>query len=168
MIYGFLHIYTAKEWRNIITQQVGKMKVCGLLDKTDTIYCGVVGTKVFEPIEDCMKIMYDSPNLNLLEVKTLYMLWQLCRSLDCQVFFIHTKDLSNGWRRQMEHSILVRHNLCLKFLNEGADIVAADWSCKGNFWWANSSFIKTLPAPDQCCAEDWLSKGKPTIIELEI
>jgi hypothetical protein len=76
---------------------------------------------------------------------------------DAQVLYLHSKGVSRGvnknieaWVNYMEYFLIENYQNCLEKLKE-YDTVGVDFYDKpmkhysGNFWWANSSYVKTLP-----------------------
>lgn len=113
------------------------------------------------------------------------------------VLYIHTKGVTHkdsvaqaDWRTMMEYYTITRWKDCVKELAE-SDAAGANWhlgeghmgatskTCggeeviphfSGNFWWANTTYLKTLPvlypliSKYQC--EFWIGKGHPIVSEL--
>lgn len=102
-----------------------------------------------------------------------------------KILYLHTKGVTTpnnqciiDWRRYMTYFNVERYQDCLDALNSfdacGVDFVeepAKHFS--GNFWWSNSTYIKTLPSIDEISnpnypsilttrhnAEFWLGMGK--------
>lgn len=82
----------------------------------------------------------------------------------------HTKDCIRAWREYMEYFMLEEYEACFKALDGDKDICGVeyrtfpDFHFSGNFWWANNSYLKTLPpieslAPDRRLAEFWPCYG---------
>jgi len=84
------------------------------------------------------------------------------------ILYIHTKGVCykeghhfyenvNDWIDMMLYFLLEKHDLCLKLLNNGYDTIGCNYSnyyengneitpphYSGNFWWANTNYIKQL------------------------
>jgi hypothetical protein len=73
------------------------------------------------------------------------------------VLYLHTKGVStpynecvNDWRKYMSYFNIIKYKDCIKIL-ENYDTCGVDLReypvlhYSGNFWWANSSYIKKLP-----------------------
>jgi hypothetical protein len=61
-------------------------------------------------------------------------------------------DLYPEWRHLMTHYNITNWRECVKYLQEGYDTVGIEWQTNpvphwsGNFWWANSRYIESLPS----------------------
>jgi hypothetical protein len=100
---------------------------------------------------------------------------------DYNIWYAHTKGASNcrpdvdnriqnnirDWRENMAYFIIGDHKKCTEILNQGADVVGTlKWVdpvskipfFMGNWWWASSRHIKSLPplAIDDRKTEGWL------------
>ena len=103
-----------------------------------------------------------------------------------------TEQAQTDWRHYMEHFIIEKHEVCLKEL-ENVDVVGVNWTksaekqaysilygemkyqpvtphFSGNFFWATSKYIRTLPKlfPINCRydCEFWLGQNQPSVSEL--
>jgi len=121
---------------------------------------------------DKFKIVYKSKNLNEYEFPALRLIKNIAIGGDCNICYIHTKGVSinennmsfyhgsndinhlkncvNDWRKYMEYFILDNYKNCIDQLNIydacGVNLVESPQKhFSGNFWWANSSYIKKLP-----------------------
>jgi hypothetical protein len=111
------------------------------------------------------------------ETSTLQKIWNDCNeaSDDFEVLYFHAKGVTSlkrhldkndndfgydvlinyfHWRKFLDWSVLENHANCLDILSEkNVDIVGANYTrwpsphFSGNYWWANSSYIKTLSSP---------------------
>lgn len=58
------------------------------------------------------------------------------------------------WRKHLNYFVLEKYQDCWNKLNEGFDVTGSNFGpwpsnhYSGNFWWANSEYIKTLPDPN--------------------
>lgn len=127
------------------------------------------------------KVVYGGEDTSPCEWPTLLTLRNRCASEECDVWYVHTKGASfrNGmygafirrsvadWRGVMSEVVLHRHAECKKAL-EAADAVGAYlWPAPyrhfpgkffaGNFWWATSLHINSLPVltPDNLKDREW-------------
>lgn len=94
---------------------------------------------------------------NYYEGTTLLKLYDECSSYD-NVGYIHSKGMTslskqvNRWRKVLEYGVIERWHDNINALNKGYDVSGIIWNYdsyhfSGNFWWAKSSYIKTLPRP---------------------
>jgi hypothetical protein len=99
---------------------------------------------------------------------------------ECYVLYLHTKGLSADrnspqyessykWRMQMMSACVWRWRECVHQLGKGMESVGQRWDdatngsyWAGNFWWATSAFLNTLPAVgwgSRFDAETWIGTG---------
>src|SRR5262245_35566739 len=175
--YGFMHVAAIKKWRDIVVEQLELLQRSGLLASTRSLLVSALGD---EPVEEFLslsnvQLVYRSPDIKEYEFPTLERLQTLCQEQDCRVYYIHTKGVVSqdscppvvSWRRYLQHFIIERFQDCLKQL-ETHDICGVEWlnepepHFSGNFWWANSTYIRTLPlvrtlnTKDRQQAEFWI------------
>lgn len=182
-IYMFYHLYEAdsSSW-NKIDSLIKYIEKIGLLDHIETVYIGVN-----RPLEKsewcCLKDLPDNVEIfNFVEnitseYNTLKMLKDRCDNKDCYVLYMHSKGNVNpnsasnkftkDWVRYMEYCNLTNFTLCLRgLILDGVDTVGTELTSfegghfyAGNFWWANSDYIKTLDFrldDDRYYYERWL------------
>jgi hypothetical protein len=115
--------------------------------------------------------IYSSSNLIEFEYPTLFLLQEFCMTHDVYVLYFHTKGVSDPdntrkilWRERLVQKTILEHATCISLLNKGCDISGSGWKehpyndmipvpytifkyshFSGNFWWANSLYICTLP-----------------------
>ena len=100
----------------------------------------------------------DTGASNIYEGQTLKLLYDRCQLADINVLYFHSKGvLNNGavsvanWREILNHFCINEWAECVSQLQH-ADVVALKEGSvlnivSGNFWWANSNYIKSLPDP---------------------
>ena len=190
MIYGFQHICTIGNWKDVVLEQQKKIYQSGLYEKAEKIFCGVVGPIDFQlspEKSEKFEIVYSSENVEEYEFPTLAFMYDFCKkNLDAQIFYIHTKGVSNlgsrprrDWRRVLEYFIIERFEDCLNELQK-VDIVGINWRegpqrritphFSGNFWWARASHIAFLPnfldETVRFNAEFWIGRSYALAAEL--
>lgn len=157
-IFGFMHVAMINHWRQIVDEQVLKLRASGLWDRTERLFVGLLGSAPDEfPLQDPRILpMYFGTDYTPAELPTLAALQQFCRTRDCLVYYVHTKGVfapANGtrdWRRSMEHFVITRHQDCIAALAD-QDLCGINWHsswCRffgGNFWWARSDYLRSLP-----------------------
>ena len=130
-------------------------------DKVNIIV-SCVGTK--RDNEPWFQENYYSDNFIEGELFTLKKLKLFCDNLNSNipVAYINTKGTFNGfnnpciidWRQYMTYFILEKMEICINEIYNGYDAVGVDWNeipnkhFSGNFWWASSEYIKSLPPAD--------------------
>ncbi len=92
-----------------------------------------------------------------------------------------THEYNARWRYDMELVVLRRWRECVGFLESGYQTAGHRWYesftgnyYAGNFWWATSNYLATLPViqpAGHLCggryeAETWIGKGNPRHINL--
>ena len=114
------------------------------------------------------------------------------KTVDCNILYLHTKGISyndddqkeNDWIDMMLYFLVEKFELCLEKLQQGIQTIGCNYYDEkikirnpkcfgGNFWWADSQYISTLPSliektenvnPND--AEFWLCKNNPSVYEL--
>lgn len=113
------------------------------------------------------------PNRISTENFTLAKIYENSQTENMRVCYIHSKGVTSGmrldknsinqhknyfnWRHYLNWGILENWKKCVKALEE-YDVVGVNFNSNpmshysGNFWWANSAYIKNLPNPSKL---DW-------------
>lgn len=157
-VFGFMHVAMTNHWKEIVEEQVLKMRASGLWEKTERLFVGLLGPRPDEFTFADPKIlpMYFGVDYAPAELPTLGALQRFCRTQDCLVYYVHTKGAfspGNGtrdWRRSMEHFAITRHEDCILALADH-DVCGINWHsswCRffgGNFWWARADYVRSLP-----------------------
>lgn len=160
-IIGFYHIGIIGRWSEIYKLQKSYLKETGLYDKTSQIYIGTSGNDVRDTLDldDKMKIVCVENNINYGETKTIKTIYDYScnRTEPCKIWYIHTKGASytkpemieivDSWRNYLEYFVIGKHDKCESML-DNYDACGTEFCNKnffsGNFWWANSDYIKTI------------------------
>jgi len=174
-IYGFMHIATMNNWKDVVNELMDFTKKNGLFDKTSLLTQVVIGPERFLiKKRKKIKVVSFGPKLDQYEYPTLLTLWERCMSSDEEfyVYYVHTKGVSYGpnaksdvWRRVMATAILSKGwRDCVKTLDSGQDtcgIMMRNSHYSGNFWWSKASYIRTLKRPlrskNRFVHERWLN-----------
>ena len=150
----FIHVATIGRWREVFEEQIQLIKYSGLYDLLDSIYISVLGDG-FDYKDEKLQIIYSSIDLLEWEFPTLDKLWEFACQEDMNILYIHGKGASEykecieDWRHYLQYFLIERHEDCLRHLEE-YDICGCDWLGShyfGNFWWARSSYLRTLKSP---------------------
>jgi hypothetical protein len=95
---------------------------------------------------------------NVYEGQTLKLLYDRCHAADIDVLYFHSKGISNNglasvanWREILNYYCITQWANSVKHLQQ-VDVVGLKETSElnilsGNFWWATSSYIKSLPDP---------------------
>jgi hypothetical protein len=178
-IYGFIHVAMINHWRDILDNQIAKLKSSRLFDITKRILICGVGEGSICISHPKISVIHISTDLRSYEYPTLHLLYNYCvKYQDSLVWYIHSKGTSYSdkrhewWRLEMEHYIIEKHNSCMDLLENyntcgcmlsGPKDGLKDTFYAGNFWWARADYIKTLPPiqalDNRWYAEVWISKG---------
>jgi hypothetical protein len=171
----------------IVTEQLSAIHLSGLSDNTSLFHIGVNGTD-----EDTFMIAMMEPKASVnkngpgtAELPTMKVMQDWCKvNPGWHVLYLHTKGaIHNGnpvmdqWRRCMERACVWNWKECINAMeNNGTESCGAHWLTPevhpfigntaywgGNFWWAKSDFINTLPTIDVSLsryeAEVWIGRG---------
>lgn len=172
----------------IVTEQLAALNVSGLSRRAQHIEIGVTGSELDHFMIKGMAPLGAHVAHNLTgvgELPTMKMMQDFCRDHHgWYVLYIHTKGaIYKGfqqfvdWRHCMENAVIWRWESCYKDLEAGVDSCGAHWLTParypiignvpywgGNFFWAKSNFLNTLPPidvnADRYQAEVWIGKGK--------
>lgn len=162
-IVGIYHICPINHWKQVVEEMINDIKMSGLYDAMTTLYCSVIGEyDEYDILDNDPKIVvineYTDPKEY--EFPSLKLLWEHCKKEDSYVFYIHTKGVSYdinsksvNWRRAMCEKILIDWKTRISELENGALTTGYNLKVKyklhyaGNFWWANSKYVRLLKEP---------------------
>lgn len=192
---GFWHILMVNHYESIIKEQLNEIVVSGLYDAVDEIFVGCVGDK--KNIDSVRAIFFahnkiristHQSNVKKFEFPTLSLIQKKASQIhekDFFCFYIHTKGVTypnsphyeggNAFRAFLNHYVITKWKDCVKLLYNGRDVAGAGWidsgefptHFRGNFWWANSEYIKSLPElssidkKNRFMAEFWIGSNDP-------
>jgi hypothetical protein len=183
------HIYCVGDYKEIVKSQVKRLRESGLYDWCDIMEVTCVDTKEnFEGIDQIFdgmgKINVFKTNRNSFEYWGIKKVWDLSQTNDGQVFYFHSKGVSNTytnlktneindwkvsgisyWREMLEYFLIDNFNECLKTLDskDNCGVTCNGGWFWGNFWWSNLSFIRNNSEPvfgDRWYFEAWLNQGR--------
>ena len=168
----FYHICELGNWKQIVDEQLNLIKSTGLYDKAESINIGFLGDKnnIIPYLDNKIKLVYHSNNKKEYEMPTINKLNEFCKNAkdEYYVLYLHSKGTSRdnninvlNWRRMMEYYLIENYKKCISFLKSydtiGCNIClqSKPYECpidkekhshhySGNFWWANSKYIKKL------------------------
>jgi hypothetical protein len=172
-LFVFWHQYLINDWQRIVDFQFSKLVTSGLYNSCEKITCGVVCSPeniehhktliknlAYINIVDPKKIEIHYSHENTFEYLTLKMLQDFSKDNDAYVLYFHTKGVScpvsytkikikkEKKRTHMENINIIRWRECVEKLDEGNMCCGTNKRRKffvGNFWWANTDWIKKLP-----------------------
>jgi hypothetical protein len=176
----FFHVYLQKGYTHILLSKFKKFQASGLYGKTNKIYLTLFGdvdnNKEF--LND-LKELYPKIEYAVItnkefhsEPDTLNFMLKKAKEYtsNTPMLYVHTKGISHtnpiikrnidAWVRYLDLYVIKQWEDCLKAL-ETYD-TAGPFFCsgefqhyQGNFWWANSNYIKTLPKIDFSNVKKW-------------
>ncbi len=187
-IHCFVHLAIMNDWERIYREQLAKIVRSGLSKLLDGMHISMVGAeedKKIPLLAGKAEIEYQSPNLKEYEFPTLKLIKNFSQNVDAKILYLHSKGVSKfgqvekpyveDWRNYLEYFVIERYQNCLEAL-ETVSVCGANWALaplphfSGNFWWARSDYIRTLPEPvwreQRIAAELWLGTRNPTVMNL--
>lgn len=167
----YIHVCMIGNWKNITSNILNQCEESSLFSKSTICHIVALGDvdelphllSILSSFPTC-KLRYHSPDITRYERATLHIMWDDAnhRPDNFKILYMHSKGVSKKnetvsrietvqlWVREMLHHLVTDHELPIRLL----DIVdACGVRClkypqlhfSGNFWWANSTYIKTLP-----------------------
>lgn len=157
---------------NVLLEQMAALTGSGLAGGADEIHFCVSGTDALDvaTIAPAKSQVHSQPDKQDGERPTIEFLaaW-VKQHPDWAVCYHHMKGSSlagdpyHKWRRCMERAVIWNWRACVNDLINGTETVGAHWIDPwkspapnrtgywgGNFWWANSNYLRRLPPlPDQ-------------------
>ena len=184
LITHFYHAYTAGKWQEPAEEHAKALADSGLRDRLDHLFLGIVGEDdrgIVEMFRDYGLDPIVRAHTGLAwEQLTLSAIYRYVTTNKGYIFYAHTKSAHDQqqinllWRRDMCYQNVIRWRECVEKLDEGYDIVGAHYIDDrdqhhglghrffgGNYWWANSVYIKRLPPliyQSRWCAEWWIGE----------
>ena len=202
----FYHFYipdSPSNWELLLYEQLDCIESSELHHECKLEICVSSNESNFNKLKNCinfypvlnLKISWfdtsNEKNTDHHEGNTLSKLYDECSFYE-NVGYIHSKSVTsitkytNKWRKALEHAVIEKYQDNLKALNNNHDVSGILWSetdiaryfC-GNFWWAKSSYIQTLPKPTEnwngyngdfwesrCRYEAWIGIKNPRVNEI--
>lgn len=159
----YFHIATIGKYQDIFDEIYSQIIESNLINQVSSINLCIVGQGDLNIQEsDKIKIYQDS-DISSGEFFTLDLLKTFSDSVEKnhKILYLHTKGVTtpdnpciDDWRKYMTYFNINQYEKCLYSLNQydscGVDLVSEPaLHYSGNFWWANSSYIKKLPIIDE-------------------
>ena len=179
----FFHVYLKTGYSHILLSKFKKFKASGLYEKTNKIYLTLFGdVEQNEEFLSDLKDLYPKIEYALItnqefhnEPDTLNFMLKKANeySSNTPMLYLHTKGLSyahpvikknvEAWVRYLDLYVINKWEECVKALEDndaaGGFYVEDPKHFQGNFWWANSEYLKTLPRLNQDNAAN-LNRGE--------
>jgi hypothetical protein len=171
MIKIFFYVYQVKKWNNIYDELISQLIRSGI--KYDQLYILSSHTKIDEKRLKCTSVSNNGKNEY--EFFALKFLHTHVQPTD-KILYMHTKGVNkntpqtHAWRKYMAHFCIDKYSTCLESLKTydtcGVDLTINKDSMRhvtknkklqysklkffaGNFWWANGSYLHSLPRLDE-------------------
>ena len=170
----YLHTYCRKDYRHIVLDKIRKIKLSGLWDNMEKLFIPVSGIReqdkeFFEDLKllsNKIKIFeHINPVFNN-EPDTLNYIKNRAENFETNkpILYMHTKGVTydhpvlnknvKEWVRYLDLYTIAHWEECINALNlyDTAGPMYSPTPMKhysGNFWWANSDYIKTIPTLDK-------------------
>ena len=157
-IYGFHHICFKNNGQQIFEEQLQKIKDSGLYDRSNKIFCSLLGQRNNYVLPDKYEIIYENEKMDVYERPILRYMYDNSSINEGKYWYIHTKGIRHyqtpnenhvrDWRNYMEYFIITKWQQCVNDLNS-YDVVGVSLQREpkihysGNFWWSKSSYVKT-------------------------
>ena len=154
----FVHICPVGNWRYILNEQMSLIISSGLYNKISKLYYCCIGkkcnlvNKFFKKISKSKNLSYYE-NEKIFEIETINSIIKYSKkNKDTYILYLHTKGVTskaNYWRNLMNYWNIIKHEDCISCLKKGFNTVGINLLIfknhySGNFWWANSNYLKKL------------------------
>ena len=154
----YFHLATIGEYQLIYEELINQVIESGLINKIDNLFTCTVGDGNLNPIyHDKIKTIKVG-NVQDFEFPTLEKIENDISLTDDNIKILYFNGLGvtgnspykKSWRNYLSYFNIILHDECIKSLNN-YDVCGVDWRTNpiphfsGNFWWANSKHLKTLP-----------------------
>ena len=166
----FFHVYMKSGYSRILLSKFKKFKISGLYDKANKIYLTLFGDDIglhseflnelkdfYPKIEYAVIVNQEFRN----EADTLNFMIKKASEYEknTPMLYVHTKGVSyanpyikkniDAWVRYLDLFVINKWEECVQGLETndaaGGYYVENPKHFQGNFWWANSDYLKTLP-----------------------
>lgn len=188
----YFHICLTGRWKDVVKRMWLNIKESKLYQAVDKIYIAVLGPvdqfNILQGIieDDKCHIRIHEGSTKTYERTTLNLIYDdvMLNTLNYPILYIHSKGIGktnkdkirkvDEWTDYMLHFLVDRYENCLHMLQYG-DTCGVNFQFKpkrhysGNFWWANSQHIRTLPrkiGDDYFDPEMWLCSNDPLSVNL--
>ena len=165
----FFHVYLKNDFSHILLNKFKKFKASGLYEKANKIYLTLFGDieQHQEFLSDLKDLYIKIEYVNITnkefhnEADTLNFMIKKAEGYEknTPMLYIHTKGASythpsikkniNDWVRYLDLYTINKWEECVDALENndaaGGFYVEDPKHFQGNFWWANSSYLKNLP-----------------------
>ena len=179
----FFHVYLKNDFSHILLNKFKKFKSTELYDKSNKIYLVLFGDiEKHEEFLTDLKDLYSKIEYAVIankefdnEADTLNFMLKKAESYEqnTPMLYVHTKGVSythplikkniNAWVRYLDLYTINRWEQCVEGLKDndaaGGCFISDTPHFSGNFWWANSDYLKGLPRINKYNIEN-LNRGE--------
>ena len=166
----FFHVYLKTGYAHILLNKFKKFKVSGLYEKANKIYLLLFGGDIETHTEFLSELQEIYPKIEFAvisnqefnnEPDTLNFMLKKAKEYtsNTPMLYLHTKGISynhptlkknvEAWVRYLDLYVIYKWEECLEGLKNndvaGGCFISDTPHFSGNFWWANSDYLKTLP-----------------------
>lgn len=167
----FFHVYLKQGYAHILLSKFKKFQLSGLYEKAHKIYLTLFGDDIGQHSEFLNELQEIYPKIEYAvivnqefgnEADTLNFMLKKAEEYkrNTPMLYVHTKGVSyanpyikrniDAWVRYLDLYVIHNWEECINGLetNDAAGGFFLDGTNKhfqGNFWWANSNYLKTLP-----------------------
>jgi len=180
---------------------VDKLNTTECIDIFDKIYIINIGVPIKNLYGEKCEVINYSHNIELYENPTINFMKNFSeKNPNSYMLYIHTKGVrynpndnkENDWIDYMLYFLVEQRKICISLLDNNYDTVGCNYNrdidrtvegwilndplkhpshYSGNFWWANTNYVRTLPllseeSPDRMAPEFWLFKNNPIFSNL--
>ena len=158
--YCFIHSCHFKDvGLNILNDIISKIINSGSILFFEKIFILNIGEKIDQNAfnDHKIQIINYSDDVKLFELQTINLIRAFCEYNDnCEILYLHTKGVTcpnsksvSDWKNMMIHFLVNKYSACFDLLKD-CDTIGCNYMqtphkhYSGNFWWANSNYIKRL------------------------
>lgn len=159
----YFHVATIGNHQEIFDEMYYQIEKSNLIENVDLLNVCIVGDSNLNVSSNDKINVYRTDEVSEGEFYTLNKIKSFSdsSSTNNKILYLHTKGVTTpknlcivDWRKYMTYFNVEKYSECLDFLDQfdscGVDLVSEPTiHYSGNFWWANSSYIKKLPTIDE-------------------
>jgi len=197
--YCFIHSYNIENIGTYrLEKLINKINNSGCVNIFEKIYINNIGIPINNIYGEKFEVLNFSENTELFEIPTINLIKTFTqKKSNNYVLYLSTKDIcysneddkENNWIDYMLYFLVEQHKMCISILDNNYDVVGCNYSndldkeCfkftnpypplhyNGNFWWANTNYLRTLPKLSTSLIEKnspefWLFKNNPNFYNL--
>ena len=182
-IFIYYHLCLINNWEEVTNKIFQEINKSGLIDKIENLFIFALGDitkdncqkiKNIQQLNPKYKIISFKKQIYLYERYTLNSLLDDCKSENkyenCKILYLHSKGVSRpghknvvDWVNYLIYFNINQHVDCINMLDKydtcGVNLIDVPYiHYSGNFWWANTDYIKMLSPLDTDIRTKFLSQ----------